>query len=285
MKLTNRSELRTWLADPQRCCAIMGVLNITPDSFSDGGQFLDKQRAIDHAHEMAEQGAAIIDIGGETTRPGSDPVPPDEQIRRVLPVIEAIRPTLDAVISVDTTSAAVATAALDAGADLINDISAGLFDPELLPRVAQRGVPIVLMHMQGTPRTMQQNPRYQDVVAEVRQFLAARIAAAEAAGIAPQQIIIDPGIGFGKTVDHNLALLRHLDALHPLGRPILVGTSRKAFIGAITGVADPARRVMGTAATVAWSIAKGAAIIRAHDVDAMRQVRDMVEAIMGGSGN
>lgn len=277
----NRDEFETWLRRARRRRLLMGVLNITPDSFSDGGRFLEPAAAIEHARRLVAEGAEILDIGGASTRPGSDPVPPAEQIRRVIPVIQAIRPGLEAQISVDTTSAEVAAAALDAGADLINDISAGQFDPALLPLVAARRAPIVLMHMKGRPRTMQEDPRYGDVVAEVRAFLAQRVVAAQAAGIAEHRILVDPGIGFGKTTAHNLTLLRGLGSLRELGRPVLIGTSRKRFIGEITGETDPARRLMGTAATVAWSIAQGADIVRVHDVEAMRQVRDVIEAIQG----
>jgi dihydropteroate synthase len=257
----------------------MGVLNITPDSFSDGGEFLDPQAAIEHAQAMAAEGAAIIDIGGESTRPGSDPVPPAEQIRRVVPVIEAIRPALEALISIDTTSSVVARAALDAGADLINDISAGTFDADLLPLAAGRGAPVVLMHMKGTPRTMQQDPRYDDVVSEVRDYLRARLEAACAAGVARSKILLDPGIGFGKTVQHNLSLLRHLPELAGPGQPLLIGTSRKGFIGTLTGERLARDRLFGTAATVAWSVANGASVVRVHDVRQMKQVVDVIEAI------
>jgi dihydropteroate synthase len=259
----------------------MGVLNVTPDSFSDGGRFLDPQAACLHAKQMAGAGAAIIDIGGESTRPGADPVAPEEQIRRIVPVIAAIRPEIDALISVDTTSSRVAQAALDAGADLINDISAGTADPALLPLVAQRQVPIILMHMKGQPKTMQQEPHYDDVVAEVAGYLRIRILAAQDAGIAPHRILIDPGIGFGKTLEHNLALLRHLPTLAQLGQPILIGTSRKRFIGALTNQPDPAQRLFGTAATIAWSATNAAAIVRVHDVGEMKQVVDVIEAIVG----
>ncbi len=260
----------------------MGVVNITPDSFSDGGKFLDPQVASDHALQLAEQGADILDIGGESTRPGSLGVSAEEQIQRIVPVIERIRCHSDICISVDTTKSEVAAATLDAGANLINDISAGRDDPAILPLVAARQVPIVLMHMQGTPRTMQENPHYDDVVAEVGQFLRDRTREAMDAGIERRRILIDPGIGFGKTTAHNLALLRHLRSLTDIGLPILVGTSRKRFIGEITHQPDPTQRAWGTAATIAWSIANGAEIVRVHDVPEMRQVMEMTEAILNG---
>lgn len=278
----NQHDFEHWLDDAPRRCLLMAVVNVTPDSFSDGGRYLDPSQAIDHAVTLAGQGADILDIGGESTRPGAPEVPADEQIRRIVPVIHGIRQQSDICISVDTTRAAVTTAALDAGADLINDISAGRDDPDLLSCVAQRSAPIVLMHMQGTPRTMQQNPHYDDVVAEVCAFLRDRIKAAIQAGIERRRIVIDPGIGFGKTAAHNLALLRHLRTLADIQLPILIGTSRKRFIGDITHQPDPLKRTWGTAATVAWSIAQGAEIVRVHDVPEMRQVIQMTEAILRG---
>jgi len=262
---------------------VMGVLNVTPDSFSDGGRFASREAAVAHAVEMAAAGADLIDVGGESTRPGSQPVPADEQARRVVPVIEAIGsrvPTV--VVSIDTTRATVAEAALDAGATLVNDISAGRDDPGMLPMVAQRGAPIVLMHMQGTPATMQDNPTYADVTAETIGFLRDRIAAAEAAGIAKERILVDPGIGFGKSMNHNLELLRRQGELLALGRPVVIGTSRKGFIGRITNEPEPSRRLFGTAASVAWSVANGAAVVRVHDVGPMAQVVRMIEAIRSG---
>ena len=259
----------------------MGVLNITPDSFSDGGQYLDARAAAEHARQMIADGADLIDVGGESTRPGSQPVAEVEQIRRVKMAIRAISALGSTVVSIDTTRAAVAAAAIDAGATLVNDISAGRDDPAILTLAAERSVPIALMHMQGTPATMQVDPRYQDVTAEVKAFLVERAMAAESAGIATHRILLDPGIGFGKSYDHNLTLLRRLKELSGLGRPLLVGTSRKGFIGKATGVADPLQRQFGTAATIVWSIANGAAVVRVHDVGPMAQVVRMVRAIEG----
>jgi dihydropteroate synthase len=261
----------------------MGVLNVTPDSFSDGGRFATADAATQQALEMVEAGADLLDIGGESTRPGSMPVEPDEQIRRIVPVVRAVAQQQPAVtLSIDTTRAAVAAAALDAGAHVINDVSALHDDPDLLPLVARHRVPLVLMHMKGTPRTMQENPVYRDVVAEVGEFLAERLRHVMAAGVDEASVLLDPGIGFGKTMAHNLELLRRLPELAALGRPLLVGTSRKKFIGTITGEPDPARRVFGTAATVAWAIANGAAVVRVHDVGPMAQVVAMVRAIQTG---
>jgi dihydropteroate synthase len=258
----------------------MGVLNVTPDSFSDGGRFATVEAAVERARAMVAEGAEMIDIGGESTRPGSQPVPAEEQIRRVVPVIERIA-TLPATISIDTTRAAVAQAVLDAGAAVVNDISAGRDDPALLPLVAQRGCPIILMHMQGTPATMQQAPHYQDVVAEVAAFLRERVEAAAAAGVDRGRILIDPGIGFGKLLTHNLELLRRQrELIDAVGRPAVIGTSRKGFIGKITGVEQPDQRLFGTAAAVAWTVANGAAVVRVHDVKAMQQVVAMTRAIV-----
>ena len=257
----------------------MGVLNVTPDSFSDGGQFLDPDTAVRHAQEMVAAGATVIDIGGESTRPGSQPVAPEEQIKRVVRVVRGLAGRVSAIISIDTSRAAVAEAALDAGAKLVNDIFAGRDDPDLLPLVARRGVPLILMHMQGRPATMQASPTYSDVTAEVIAFLRERVAAAEAAGIDRRRLLIDPGIGFGKSVEHNFELLRRLAELRSLGLPIVIGTSRKGFIGKITGETAESGRPFGTAATVAWSVANGADLVRVHDVAPMAQVVRMIGAI------
>ncbi|MBI5394255.1 MAG: dihydropteroate synthase, partial [Verrucomicrobia bacterium] len=243
---------------------VMGVLNVTPDSFSDGGKFLDLQAAVAHAHAMIEAGADIIDIGGESSRPGSAPVLLEEELRRVVPVVEQLnaqRPLL----SVDTTKAEVARRALDAGAHIINDISAGRFDADMLPLATRTGAGVVLIHMQGTPQTMQQAPHYDDVTREVADFLRERMAAAQAAGIAPEQVVVDPGIGFGKSVKHNLDLLAHLDALNSFGRPVLVGLSRKSFIGKLLGE-EVADRLAGSLAAACWAVLRGANIVRVHDV-------------------
>ncbi len=258
---------------------IMGILNVTPDSFSDGGAFIEQPVAVDHALRMVEEGAGIIDIGGESTRPGAEPVEPDEQIRRTVPVIRELSRQTHCPISIDTTHGQVAAAALDAGAAIINDISALQFDPKMALLAAREKVPVVLMHIQGRPRTMQQNPTYNNVVEDVKSFLADRIEHALAAGIDRAQIIIDPGIGFGKTIEHNLLLLRHLDAFHELDTPILIGTSRKSFIGKILGHDNAADRLYGSMATMAWALMKGTHILRVHDVKPHRDLIAMLRAI------
>lgn len=257
---------------------VMGVLNVTPDSFSDGGRFFDPAVAIGHARRLVEEGADVLDIGAESTRPGSAGVAPDEQIRRLADVLPAVV-ELGRPVSIDTSSAAVVAFALDAGAAIVNDVSAGRADGDLLPLVARRGAPVVLMHMLGSPRDMQVDPRYQNVVAEVRTFLAGRIDAAVAAGMPAERIIVDPGIGFGKTVQHNLALLAGTADLASLGRPVLVGASRKRFLGVLTGQAEPAGRVIGTVAACLAAWARGATIFRVHDVDALVQALTVWRAI------
>jgi dihydropteroate synthase len=252
---------------------VMGVLNVTPDSFSDGGRWFDRDAAIAHGLEMVAEGADVVDVGGESTRPGADPVDEAEELRRVVPVVEALVP--HARVSVDTRKRGVAEAALAAGATLLNDVTASLFDV-----AAAAGAGWVAMHMQGDPRTMQDDPRYNDVVAEVRDFLVERASAAAAAGV--REVWIDPGIGFGKNVDHNLALLAHLRTLVDTGLPVLVGASRKRFLGVLTGVDDPADRLEGSLAAATWAMAAGAAMVRVHDVratvEAARVVGDEVAA-------
>jgi dihydropteroate synthase len=259
----------------------MGILNLTPDSFSDGGRFIEPAAALSHARQMVEAGADWIDIGGESTRPGAARVPAEQQIARIVPVLRAIRPHVPVIVSIDTTLAPVAAAALDCGADAVNDISAGRDDPAMFELVARRRVPMILMHMQGQPATMQTNPIYQDVVEEVRSFLASRIAAAVAAGVAEGAILVDPGFGFGKTVAHNLELLRRIGDFASLGRPIVVGTSRKGFLARITSDLT-AERLFGTAASVAWAIANRAGVVRVHDVGPMSQVVHTIRAIQTG---
>jgi dihydropteroate synthase len=270
-------EFRLWLRDPHRRPLVMGVLNVTPDSFSDGAKYLDVSAAVAHGRAMIESGVAVIDVGGESTRPGSQPVEADEQIRRVVPVIRTLAD--QALISIDTGSARVARAALDAGAHIINDIYGGLHDPDLLPMAAKARVPVILMHMQGQPATMQVNPNYGNVTAEVIAFLKERVRAAISAGVDEEMILVDPGIGFGKTMGHSLTLLRNLKELQTLGCPVLVGTSRKGFIAKITGEKIESGRPFGTAATVAWAVANGADMVRVHDVGAMSQVVRVIEAI------
>ncbi len=256
-----------------RRTVVMGIVNVTPDSFSDGGKYFDPSRAVAHGEQMARDGADIVDIGGESTRPGARPVSADEEISRVLPVIRGLRAKISLPISIDTTKSEVARAALDEGADVVNDISALGFDPAMAPLVAREKAPIVLMHMQGTPRIMQQNPFYENVVEEVKEFLRRRVQFALAAGVEADKIIVDPGIGFGKNIEHNLALLRGLGALADLGRPILVGTSRKTFIGKLLDAAPEERLEGSLAAAVAAALA-GANIVRVHDVkEAARAVR------------
>jgi len=262
-----------------RRCLVMGILNVTPDSFSDGGRFFDRGQAVDHALAMEQAGADIIDIGGESTRPGSASVSASEQKQRVLPVLESLRAQSSALVSIDTTSAAVAAAALDAGADLVNDTSALRDDPAMASLAALRGVPVVLMHRQGRPRTMQRAPHYTDVVADVRDFLAARREAAAAAGVDPGQVILDPGFGFGKTAEHNLALLANLSEIVALGAPVLVGFSRKSTIGKVLDL-PVGERLAGSLAAAALAVAAGARIVRAHDVpETVRAVR-MAEAVI-----
>lgn len=257
---------------------LMGVLNVTPDSFSDGGRYLDPSAAVERALAMQEEGADLIDIGAESSRPGAEVVQEGEELRRLMPVVEALGGRLKIPLSVDTTKAAVARRALDAGASLVNDISALRGDSLMGRVVATTGAGLVLMHMQGTPQTMQRDPKYQDVVGEVRRFFIERLQAATGEGIAPEQIILDPGIGFGKNLKHNLTLLANLEALEDLGRPILVGVSRKAFIGQILDRAV-GERMPGTAAAVALAVLHGARLLRVHDVRAMKDVVGMVEAV------
>jgi dihydropteroate synthase len=259
---------------------IMGILNVTPDSFSDGGQYTGAAAAIRQAETMIDEGADIIDVGGESTRPGAKPVSAEEQIRRVVPIITAIHginPTIE--ISIDTTLSEVAAAALQAGATLINDISAGHGDAGMLPLAAVSDTPIILMHMQGTPQTMQDNPYYDDAVTEVKTNLQLRISAALAAGIKPRNIAIDPGIGFGKRKQDNIDLLAHLKQFVELGYPVLLGTSRKHFMGSICNVTEPCELVTATAVTTALGVMAGVTMFRVHDVKANRQAADVAWAI------
>jgi dihydropteroate synthase len=260
---------------------IMGILNVTPDSFSDGGKFSSVTTALQHAKHMITEGVDIIDIGGESTRPGSDPVSPEDQIERVIPVITALRQQLKCttLISIDTTSSHVAQAALQAGADIINDVSGGEQDPAILTVAAENHAPIILMHRQGTPKTMQDNPYYEDVVPEVIQALQAKIALALNAGIPKTNLLIDPGIGFGKRRQDNLELLAHLDQLVALGFPVLLGTSRKRFMGSLCNITDPNDLVTATAVTTALGVMAGVQIFRVHDVKENRQAADVAWAI------
>ena len=259
-------------------CIVMGVLNVTPDSFSDGGRFFDTNRAIEHGLKMVHDGAAIIDIGGESTRPGSGSVSSEAQIKRVVPVIKALSGKTDVPISIDTYDYDVAKAALEAGAGMINDITA-LDEERMGALAAQNDVPVVLMHMQGMPKTMQIEPKYEDVVGEVVTFLLDRAKRAEAHGISKEKIFIDPGIGFGKTLEHNLRLLENIERFVATGYRVLVGASRKSFIGKITGRETTGERIFGTAATVALCAAAGVSIVRVHDVAEMLDVVRMTRAI------
>ena len=265
----------------------MGVVNVTPDSFYDGGLYFEPARAIEQALKLIADGADIIDVGGESSRPGAAPVSAKDEKKRILPVIEVVRERKDVLISVDTTKAEVAAAAIAEGAHIINDISAGRFDPDILSLVSRTGAGLVLMHMKGTPRTMQSLASYDDVVAEVRSFLAGRLAAAREAGVREAGLICDPGIGFAKTLEHNLALINNIPELAGLGRPVLVGLSRKSFIGKLLD-AEPEDRLEGTIAAAVVSALNGAAILRVHDVLEVKRALAVAEAILnqgtGGPG-
>lgn len=257
----------------------MGVVNITPDSFSDPGECLDKDRAVEKGLEMEKQGADILDIGGESSRPGSDPISEEEELKRIIPVIAELRKRTKTLISVDTTKANVAEEALAAGADIVNDISAFRFDDRMPLLVSDSGASVILMHMKGVPKTMQSNPYYEDLYQEIRCFLEERIATATAYGIQREKIIIDPGIGFGKSMRHNLAIINNMDFLENLDRPILLGISRKSFIGKILNL-PPQERSEGTIASAVLSVLKGAHILRVHDVERVKRAITVAEAIL-----
>ncbi len=259
--------------------ALVGVLNATPDSFSDGGAHLDPGRAAETAVAMVAAGARMLDLGAESSRPGALPISPEEELRRLLPVLRRVRAAVRVPLSIDTTKGAIVRVALAEGADVVNDISAGRADAEMLPLCAHERVPVILMHMQGTPATMQLAPCYADIVGEVVSFLTARADAALAAGILRAAIVLDPGIGFGKTAAHNLTLLARLETLVALGYPILVGVSRKGFIGELLGHRPVGERLLGTASAVALAVARGAALVRVHDVAAMQDGVVIAEAI------
>jgi dihydropteroate synthase len=259
---------------------VMGVLNVTPDSFSDGGRFLDHEAAVAHGLRMAEEGAAILDVGGESTRPGSDEVTVEEELTRVVPVIKRLAAEVDVPLSIDTRKPEVARAALDAGAVAVNDVS-GAREPGMLEVVAASGAGLVLMHMLGEPKTMQVEPRYEDVVREVRAYLADRLDAAEVAGIDRDRLAVDPGLGFGKTYEHNLELMRGIDGFFDLGAPVVVGPSRKSFIGTALGDVPVDERLEGTMGAAAWMAGKGAHVIRVHDVGSVARALRVVDAIRG----
>ena len=261
---------RTWL---------MGILNVTPDSFSDGGLFLDKKSAVRKGLQLIEDGADILDIGGESTRPGSNPVTPEEEKKRILPVVSEIRKKTDALISVDTTKSEVLKSALDAGADILNDISGMRFDPKIRELVSIKDIPVIIMHMKGTPRNMQESPRYGNVIHEIKSFLQQRVTEALTAGIKKKKIIIDPGIGFGKRLKDNLRIISNLSAFNELGFPIMIGVSRKSFIGDLLAL-SPEQRIEGTIASSLISILQGAHIPRVHDVASLKRAVTVAEAII-----
>jgi dihydropteroate synthase len=270
------------LAEPAPPFRVMGVINVTPDSFSDGGRFFDADAAVDHALDLAAQGADILDFGGESTRPGSEGVSADEEIGRVIPVIERVAAAaLDVQISIDTSKIAVARAAVEAGATFLNDVTALRGDPDLAAFVAEKQLDCCVMHMLGEPRTMQVDPRYDDVVDDIKAFLAERVEAAMSAGIAEERLLIDPGIGFGKTVDHNLELVRRLDELVALGPPVVIGTSRKSFLGRITGRGED-DRLPGTIATNVLALERGARVFRVHDVGPVREALEVAVGTVTG---
>ena len=257
----------------------MGVINVTPDSFSDPGECLDKDRAVARGLELEEQGADILDVGGESSRPGSDPVSEKEERERVIPVIAGLRKRTGILLSIDTTKANVAEEALAAGADMVNDISAFRFDDRMPLLISESGAPVILMHMKGVPKTMQSNPFYEDLFQEIRCFLEERIATATAYGIPREKIIVDPGIGFGKSVEHNLSIINNLPFLENLDRPILLGISRKSFIGKILNL-PPQERTEGTIASAVLSVLRGAHILRVHDVQQVKRAVTVAEAIL-----
>jgi dihydropteroate synthase len=270
---------RNYCLDFSQKTYIMGILNVTPDSFSDGGQYFDKSAAIKRAIQMVEDGADIIDIGGESTRPGSQPLAIEEELRRTLPVIEALTKEINAPISIDTYKSEVAKRALDAGAAMVNDISGLRFDPEMPKVVSAYKVPVVIMHIKGTPKDMQKNPVYEALIPEIMDYLRESIKSAKESGIAEDMIIIDPGIGFGKTFEHNLEIIHNLYNFTLLEKPVLVGLSRKAFIGKILGDVPAGERLEGTASAIAISIINGANIIRVHDVKEMAKVAKVANAV------
>lgn len=261
---------------------IMGILNVTPDSFSDGGLYFDEKSAIERAYKLIEEGADILDIGGESTRPGSDPVPVEEELRRTIPVIKKIAKSLPIPISIDTYKAEVARQALEAGASMVNDISGLRFDPEMPKVIAEYNVPVIIMHIKGRPKDMQNNPTYEALIPEIMDYFRVSIRLAHKFGIPDDRIIIDPGIGFGKTFDHNLQILKNLKEFKKMGKPVAIGASRKAFIGKILDEPDPSKRLEGSLAVAAISIFNGANILRVHDVKETKKVAKVADAIKRG---
>ncbi len=268
--------------DLEEKVVVMGVLNLTPDSFYDGGRYTREAQALRRVEEMIGEGADIIDVGGESVRPGAEPINLDEELSRVIPVIEKIRRSFPITISIDTYKAEVARQAIEKGAEMVNDISGLRFDPDLRKIVAGYEVPLILMHIKGTPKNMQDNPRYHSLMEEIISYLRKSIKLAEESGVDPARIIVDPGIGFGKTTAHNLEILRRLEELKSLGKPILVGLSRKSFIGNVLGLPQEERLEGGLAAT-SMAVSGGARIVRTHDVKPTRRAVDMVQAILRGS--
>jgi len=268
--------------DLEEKVVVMGVLNLTPDSFYDGGRYTREAQALRRVEEMIGEGADIIDVGGESVRPGAEPISLDEELSRVIPVIEKVRGLFPITISIDTYKAEVARQAIEKGAEMVNDISGLRFDPDLRKIVAGYGVPLILMHIKGTPKNMQDNPRYHSLMEEIISYLRKSIKLAEESGVDPARIIVDPGIGFGKTTAHNLEILRRLEELKSLGKPILVGLSRKSFIGNVLGLPQEERLEGGLAAT-SMAVSGGARIVRTHDVKSTRRAVDMVQAILRGS--
>jgi len=275
----NRQEFQSWLKH-QSYTLIMGILNMTPDSFSDGGQFKSHDKAIDHALKMVEEGANIIDIGGESTRPGAEAVQLEEELSRTIPIIEAIRLKSDCLISIDTYKSKVVTAALAAGADMVNDISGLTFDHNMASLVAERNVPVIIMHIKGKPGDMQKNPNYDNLIKEIKAFFEVQIAIAKKAGIDSGNIILDPGIGFGKRLEDNFEIIRELGQISTMGYPVLLGPSRKSFIG-FTLDLPIEERIEGTLASITAGVINGARIVRVHDIRATRRTLTITEKIMG----
>jgi len=275
----NRQEFQSWLKH-QSHTLIMGILNMTPDSFSDGGQFKSHDKAIDHALKMVEEGANIIDIGGESTRPGAEAVQLEEELSRTIPIIEAVRLKSDCLISIDTYKSKVAKAALDAGADMVNDISGLTFDHNMASLVAKRNVPVIIMHIKGKPGDMQKNPNYDNLIKEIKVFFEVQIAIAKKAGIDSGNIILDPGIGFGKRLEDNFEIIRELGQISTMGYPVLLGPSRKSFIG-FTLDLPVEERIEGTLASITAGVINGARIVRVHDIRATRRTLTITEKIMG----
>ena len=275
----NRQEFQSWLKH-QSYTLIMGILNMTPDSFSDGGQFKSHNKAIDHALKMVEEGANIIDIGGESTRPGAEAVQLEEELSRTIPIIEAVRLKSDCLISIDTYKSKVAKAALDAGADMVNDISGLTFDHNMASLVAKRNVPVIIMHIKGKPGDMQKNPNYDNLIKEIKAFFEVQIAIAKKAGIDSGNIILDPGIGFGKRLEDNFEIIRELGQISTMGYPVLLGPSRKSFIG-FTLDLPIEERIEGTLASITAGVINGARIVRVHDIRATRRTLTITEKIMG----